>query len=436
MSAVRCQFVPPYLVERLQPPALLERDRELRAARERGPRPTRPAVAEAEWAVHDCGNTADLPGRRVLVAGEQARAGEADETVAEAARGLEGALALCREVLGRRSYDDQGAPISVSVHYEQGYDNVFWDGTKVVFGDGDGKVFGRFTRPVDVLGHEFGHALVERTAALNYWGQPGALNESFADAVGECLKQRLLGQTVHEADWLVGAGLFLPGVQARALRDMANPGGAYDDPRLGADRQVGHMRAYLDTGDDNGGVHTNSGIPNHAFHLAATAIGGKVWEGAGLVWWRALLSPELGPESDFAAFAAATILTAGEHEQSVAAAWDAVGVTPSAGSAGQPARSAAGRDPERSPVVFVRRTGGVAGLISEAAVDLDGADDRGPELRALVDRIDVAAIGAAPTPPPQPDRYVYDFDLRGARCTVAEPHLTEDLRRIADLLLR
>ena len=91
----------------------------------------------------------------------------------------------------------------------------------------------RFTRPVDVLGHELTHAVTEFSAGLRYRDQPGALNESVSDVFGSCLKQWLLGQTVDQADWLVGAGLFLPGVNARGLRDMANPGTAYDDPVLG-----------------------------------------------------------------------------------------------------------------------------------------------------------------------------------------------------------
>ncbi|HEY0889110.1 MAG TPA: protealysin inhibitor emfourin [Nocardioides sp.] len=432
----RCQFVPPYLVERLQPPSLVARDRELRAAREAGPRPVpRSAVAQEAWVVHDCGNTANLPGRRVRASGEPAENDAAvDVAVDEAAYAVDAALALC-QLFGRRSFDDRGAQVSVSVHYEQGYANAFWDGAQLVFGDGDGEVFGRFTGPVDVLGHEFAHALVERTTGFTYWGQPGALNESFADVFGACLKQRVLGQTVDEADWIVGEGLFLPGVGARGLRDMAAPGTAYDDPRLGRDPQVGHLRDYVDTSEDNGGVHYNSGIPNRAFHLVATAIGGSVWEGAGRIWWEALTTADLAAESDFAAFAAATIIAAGPHERAVATAWDQVGVTPMAGSADQPSHSAAGRDPAPSPIVFVRRTGGLAGMISEGSVNLETRDERVPELQALVERVDVAAVGER-APAPAPDRFVYDFDLCGASCQVGEQDLTQELRRIADLLLR
>ncbi len=168
-----------------------------------------------------------------------------------------------------------------TVHYGQDYVNAFWDGTQLVFGDGDRRVFDRFTKPVDVLGHEFSHGVVQHTAGLVYQGQPGALNESVADVFAACLKQRLLAQTPAQADWLIGEGLFLPGVRARALRDMAAPGTAYDDPVLGRDPQVGHMDDYVETTDDNGGVHLNSGIPNRAFQLAATSIGGNTWAGAG-----------------------------------------------------------------------------------------------------------------------------------------------------------
>ena len=207
-------------------------------------------------------------------------AASGDVAVDEAATGITGALALFAEVYGRASYDGAGAPVSLTVHYGQDYDNAFWDGTQLVFGDGDGQVFGRFTQPVDVLGHELTHAVTEHTAGLVYSDQPGALNESVSDVFAACLKQRLLGQTPADADWLIGAGIFVPGIQARALRDMAAPGTAYDDPALGRDPQVGHLDDYVSTSDDNGGVHLNSGIPNRAFQLAAVAdrrldVGGR-----------------------------------------------------------------------------------------------------------------------------------------------------------------
>jgi hypothetical protein len=156
-------------------------------------------------------------------------------------------------------------------------------------------------------------------------------------------------------------------------------------------------------------------------------VGGTSWDGAGRIWFAALTGGQVGPETDFARFAAATVAAAGEHADVVARAWETVGVggaIPSGASPGQ----AAG-----STTVAVRRTGGFAGLSHEGAVDLDGEDDRVDELRSLVGRVDVAGV---PGGTAGADRFVYDFDLCGDRCRVPEQHLTPDLRRIADLVLR
>ena len=255
----------------------LATDQVFRAARQAVPRPTAAATGAA-WVVHTAANGSTLPGRVVRTAGDPA---SGDAAVDEAADGITATLALYRDAFARVSYDGKGAEVLLTVHYQRNYDNAFWNGTQLVFGDGDGTVFGSFTKPVDVLGHEFTHAVTQFTADLTYQGQSGALNESVSDCFGMCVKQQVLGQTAATADWLVGEGIFLPGINARALRDMAHPGTAYDDPTLGKDPQVGDMADYVDTTDDNGGVHTNSGIPNRAFYLAATAIGGDTWEGAG-----------------------------------------------------------------------------------------------------------------------------------------------------------
>jgi hypothetical protein len=427
--SARC-IVPPYLLRRLaearpEAAAWLERqlahDDDLRLQRTL----TAPAAAGGDpWVVHDARNGSTLPGAVVRRPGQPATG---DPAVDEAADGVAGALALYADVYGRDSYDDAGATVVATVHYERDYDNAFWNGTQLVFGDGDGEVFGRFTAAVDVLGHELTHAVTEKTAGLAYEGQSGALNESLSDVFGSCLKQRLLGQDAVAGDWLIGAGLFLPGVQGRALRDMAHPGTAYDDPRLGKDPQPAHMDDYVDTTDDNGGVHLNSGIPNRAFQLAAVAVGGSAAEGAGRVWYAALTGG-LSSRTDFAGFAAATIAAAGQHADAVEEAWRTVGVTPQTATSGpgQPPPAAAGR------TVRVRRSGGFAGLVADGEVDLDADDARAPELAQLVDRIDLREVRPGD---PQPDRYVYAFDLCGDTATVPEQHLTADLRRVASLVL-
>ena len=437
-----CSFVPPYLLEQIarsdaecapRAIATLTVDALLRDQRAStpAPRPTPTVVAPGaaavpDWTVHTARNTTTLPGTAVRGKGDPA---SGDIAVDEAADGIDGALRLFAEVFDRSSYDGAGADVSLTVHYGRDYDNAFWDGTQLVFGDGDGEIFDRFTKPVDVLGHELTHAVTEHSAGLRYQDQSGALNESVSDVFGTCLKQWLLAQSVDEADWLIGAGLFMPGVAARGLRDMANPGTAYDDPRLGKDPQGASMDEYVDTNDDNGGVHLNSGIPNRAFHLAATAIGGRSWEGAGAIWYAALTGGQVGATTDFAGFAAATVAAAGEHADAVRQAWETVGVAPVAGSASTTPTT---QPDTGETLVHVRRTGGFAGRTAEGSVDLASHDARVPEVRTLVDRIDLDDVAGGN---PHPDMFVYAFDLCGRRAQVPEQHLTPDLSRLATIVL-
>ncbi len=439
MSVGQCLFLPPYLVRQIaEAPAdalglpadvaeaardSLALDQQLRATREA--RRDEPQVGSVgAWTVHTADNTTTLPGRRVRGSGEPA---SGDAAVDEAAVGGAGALALFAEVYGRDSFDDAGAEVVMTVHYGRRYVNAFWDGTQLVFGDGDGRLFDRFTKPVDVLGHELTHAVTEHTAGLVYRDQPGALNESISDVFASCAKQRMLGQDVTQADWLIGAGLFLPAVSGRALRDMAAPGTAYDDPVLGKDPQVGHLDDYVDTADDNGGVHLNSGIPNRAFHLAATAIGGTAWEGAGAIWYAALTGPDVGPTTDFAEFAAATVAAAGDHAAVTHEAWTAVGVVPGA-SADVPTQS-----PGERGLVEVRRSGGFAGLTVSGSVDLGARGARAGRVREIVDRVRLASAAQGL---PHPDRYSYTFRVPGQpEVTVPEQELTDDLRELAALVL-
>ena len=237
-----------------------------------------------------------------------------------------------REVLGRNSVDDRGLRLDSSVHYSTKYDNAFWNGVQMVYGDGDGVIFQRFTRCLDVVGHELTHGVTQYEAGLEYHGQPGALNESFSDVFGSLVKQWKLKQTAAKADWLIGAQLLARGVKGRALRSMAAPGTAYDDPNLGKDPQPAHMRDFYKGSDDNGGVHINSGIPNHAFYLVATALGGNAWSRAGKIWYDTLCH-QLRPASTFKDAAIATVASAGKlfglrNAESVAvkSAWREVGV--------------------------------------------------------------------------------------------------------------
>ena len=292
------------------------------------PPSTRPGVAERS--IHDAQGKMLLPGMPVRVEGQAATG---DPAVDEAYDALGASYDFFWKVHARDSIDNQGFALIGTVHYGQEYENAFWNGAQMVFGDGDGEIFERFTRSLDVIGHELTHGVIESEAGLIYADQSGALNESISDVFGVLIKQHVLGQTAEEADWLIGADLLAPQIKGDGLRSMAHPGTAYDDPLLGKDPQPGHMRNFVITQEDNGGVHINSGIPNRAFYLAAQALGGFAWQKAGHIWYDTLCDPRLGTQASFGEFAALTIEQAlkrfGPDEQfAVAQAWAGVGVEP------------------------------------------------------------------------------------------------------------
>lgn len=279
-------------------------------------------------AVYDCEHTEKLPG--TLVRAEGGRAG--DVAVNEAYAGSGNMYDFMQRAYGRNSVDGRGMRLNSSVHYGVGYQNAFWNGRQMVYGDGDGRIFNRFSKSIDVIGHELTHGITQYEAGLDYHDQPGALNESFSDVFGSLLKQWTKKQTARRADWIIGAGIFTRRIKAVGLRSMKAPGTAYDDPLIGRDPQPAHMKDYYDGSADDGGVHINSGIPNHAFYLAATAIGGNAWEKAGRVWYVALRD-RLRHDSDFRDAAAATAAVAaelfgkaGRVSSAVSDAWKQVGV--------------------------------------------------------------------------------------------------------------
>lgn len=186
-------------------------------------------------------------------------------------------------VFQRNSLDAKGLPLAGTVHYSSAYQNAFWDGEPMVFGDDDGEIFSRFTIALDVVVHELAHGVTEHEANLIYFEQVGSLNESLSDVFGSLVKQYHLQQTAQQADWLIGAGLLADGIHGDGLRSMPATGTAYDDPVLGKDPQPADMVGFVHTREDNGGVHINSGIPNRAFYLTAIALGGNAWEKAGTI---------------------------------------------------------------------------------------------------------------------------------------------------------
>jgi Zn-dependent metalloprotease len=269
-----------------------------------------------------------------LVRTEQGAA-TADPSVNRAFDGLGLTRDFYNQELGRNSIDDHGMRLDGYVHRGRDYNNAFWNGQVMVFGDGDGVIFTDFTASLDVIAHELTHGVTEHTAGLEYHLQSGALNESMSDVFGSLVKQWHLGQTAAQADWLIGAEVFTPGIGADALRSMKAPGTAYNNPDMGRDPQPDHMSRFVALPDsedgDWGGVHINSGIPNKAFYLVAAAIGGNAWEEAGHIWYEALKAST--QTTNFQQFADTTnakatqLYGAGGVEQlAVQEAWRAVGI--------------------------------------------------------------------------------------------------------------
>jgi hypothetical protein len=341
---IPCGIVPPHVLAalRLHPePAVRASARRTLAVRGAivGREPTPAGLSAGRLAtthrlvrrVFNCGGTRRLPGALLRCDG-QAACGDADADRAfEAARVVH---AFWRDVFGRDSIDGRGMELVASVHYGKQFDNAFWDGAQMVYGDGDGIVIRGYTASLDVIAHELTHGVVHSEGGLYYEGEPGALSESIADVFGSLVKQWHARQTVDETDWLIGSELFTENVFALGLRSLRSPGHAYDDPALGGrDPQVAHARDFVEKRGDHGGVHINSGIPNLAFFRFAQALGGHAWDAAGHVWYDALRSG-LHSRCGFSTFAKATVAAARPHGARVVDAlqdaWESVGVNPGA----------------------------------------------------------------------------------------------------------
>jgi len=254
------------------------------------------------------------------------------------------ALNFFHQIFGRDSLDDRSMRVESAVHFGKNFANAMWTGEQMVYGDGDANV-GGFTEALDIITHELTHGVIqhmipgglgvvklarkdrefeEQTHVLQ--GQAGALNESFSDVMGSMVKQWHLGQTAAQANWLLGENMLAP-QHGKAIRSLKDPGNRkltwYDDD------QFKTMEQYVDGAD----VHDTSGIPNHAFYLAARKIGGFSWEKAGLVWYDAF--GKLKSKASFLDAARATSRAASarfgsksKEYTAVVSAWQTVGVLP------------------------------------------------------------------------------------------------------------
>lgn len=222
---------------------------------------------------------------------------------------------------GRNSIDGRGLQLRSTVHYGSRYNNAFWNGSQMTYGDGDGSTFIAFSGDPDVVGHELTHGVTEYTSNLEYYGESGALNEAFSDVIGNDIQRK---------NWLVGDDIYTPNIAGDALRSMSNPT-LYDQPDHYSDLYTGSS--------DNGGVHTNSGIINKAYYLLAqggtfhgVAVNGIGRDAAVQIYYSAFTN-YLTSSSDFSNARAAVIQAANDlyganSAQATAAAksFDAVGV--------------------------------------------------------------------------------------------------------------
>jgi Zn-dependent metalloprotease len=337
---VHCNIIPPHMLRKIaENGTARQKDLAFRAlnisARFRGQRQVLNAIAmlaatpagQKRRNLYDANQGETLPGKLVRAEGQTATGDPAADEAYDSA-GL--TYDFYAAVFQRNSLDGRGLRLDSTVHYSTGYNNAFWNGQQMIYGDGDGTIFTRFTVSVDVIAHELTHGITQHEANLAYQGQSGALNEHFSDVFGSLVKQYVKGQAAAAADWLIGEGLLMPTIHGVAIRSLKAPGTAYDDPMLGRDPQPDHMDNYLETEDDNGGVHINSGIPNKAFSTLAVSLGGNSWDQAGHIWYQTLIH-ELGPNDTFQDCANKTYKVAGQLygapvADQVRAAWKAVGL--------------------------------------------------------------------------------------------------------------
>jgi Zn-dependent metalloprotease len=250
-------------------------------------------------------NGTDIPGRLLAEEGERP-----SDQVALAAHDAAGKVYdYYSNTFHRDSIDGHGMPMVSTVHYgsdPEDAENAAWisEATQMVYGDG-GRIFKPLSYGLDVVGHEFTHGVTDSTSQLIYEDQSGALNESYSD---------IFGAMIDRANWTIGETIVKsPPYPEPFLRSLEDPeiGGAYDpsDPLSGV-AQPASMRDYADLPNsrnaDNGGVHINSGIPNHAAFLVAQAIGKEKME---QIYYRAL-TEYLSPDANFTDAGLATVRAA------------------------------------------------------------------------------------------------------------------------------
>lgn len=317
-------------------------------------------------------NSTDIPGRLLISEGERSR----DEVAQAAHDGAGKVYDYYFNTFKRDGLDGQGSPLVSTVHYgsdPQDAENAAWIGEyqQMIYGDG-GRIFKPLSYGLDVVGHEFTHGVIGATADLEYKGQSGALNESYAD---------VFGALIDRGNWTIGETVIKsPPYPRPFLRSLEDPnmGGAYDqrDPLAGVGQPASvseYANLPVSRRADNGGVHINSGIPNRAAYLIVQALGP---ERAEQIFFRTL-TQYLSPDSQFMDAGRATVRAAQDLYDSTAVqdvqnGWGGVGLNMGGASnvpAPPPTSSQSNNNAPPPPVKQVPQ--GCSNLISNGTFETD-----------------------------------------------------------------
>jgi Zn-dependent metalloprotease len=285
------------------------------------------AISGLSRLIYDAEHKAKLPGKLVRKEGDPP---SSDSTVNEVFDNIGLSYNFLVSVFGPQMAPADGK-VAATVHYQRKYNNGFWNGEQLVLGDGDGEIFSKFSG-LDIIAGELSYSLINAKTKLEYHGAQGALITHLRDVFSVMTVQWHEKQKADSASWLIGADSFSAKLNASGIRSMKSPGTAYDNPTIGKDPQPAHMKDYVTTDEDNGGVHVNSGIPNRAFYLCAIGIGGFSWERAGVIWVKSL--ERVTASTDFDDFATLTYDTAkkiygyeSNEAKIVAKSWAEVGIS-------------------------------------------------------------------------------------------------------------
>jgi Zn-dependent metalloprotease len=340
-----CQIIPQHVLRRLSNDRTLSKEQrkhfadtmkidvELRKLRTQAGKLTRvtslmatgaaAAVAAAPAiTVHDCNHGQALPGAQINDPDNSS-----DVTAKQVFVETTSVAAFYSEVFGRNSIDNAGMAMISSIHYSTSYNNAFWNGSQMTYGDGDGQIFIDFSKGDDVIGHELTHGVTQHTLQLTYVNEPGGLNESISDCFGSMFRQWESKKDVNAADWLIGADIMGPAAKQKGytcLRDLSDP--AADHCMSPQPTKYSQFKTGMDP-------HISSGIPNLAFYTICKAVGGNSWDKVGKIWYKSLTGFGPTPNMKMKAFAnrtrsVAADLFSGDNTvaNAVDAGWQTVGL--------------------------------------------------------------------------------------------------------------